>query len=102
MMLKISKNLLLIFLFSLFAVSPLARAQVVDTDSKNFPIRIEVFLLPRSGSFVEGSTFEVPILVNTKGASINGVNIKINFNKDKLSIVQPSGGKSIIGFWEKP
>lgn len=61
--------------------------------------RVEIFISPLSGSFVEGSTFQVPVLINTNGASVEGIKIKINFDKDKLSIVEPSGGKSIIGVW---
>jgi Cohesin domain len=60
---------------------------------------IEISLSPRSGSFVEGSTFQVPVLINTNNRSIDGIDIKINFDKNKFSIVDPSGGKSIIGSW---
>jgi hypothetical protein len=63
---------------------------------------VEVTPSPRSGSFEEGSTFEVPILLNTKGASINGVEVRINFDKDKLSVISQSNGTSIIGIWVEP
>jgi len=63
---------------------------------------VEVFPLFRSGSFVEGSTFDVPIVINTKGASINGVEVHVSFDKDKLSIISQSNGTSIIGIWVEP
>lgn len=63
---------------------------------------VDVSLSPRTGSFVEGSTFQVPILINTKGSSVNGIDLKITFDASKLSIVQPSNGKSIVGVWVEP
>lgn len=77
-------------------------AKTITVDGSKLVSRAELSLSPRSGSFVEGSTFEVPIFVNTKGASVNGIQIKVSFDKDKLSIVKPSSGPSIIGVWIEP
>jgi hypothetical protein len=63
---------------------------------------VEVSPSPRSGSFEEGSVFEVPILLNTKGASVNGIEVYVNFDKDKLSVIQQTNGTSIIGVWVEP
>ena len=63
---------------------------------------VEVSPSPRSGSFTEGSVFEVPIVLNTKGASINGIDIHIDFDPDKLSIIRQSNGTSIINVWAEP
>lgn len=94
-----SKIKILLLAFSIFfLVGFSVNAQTSDIEDAK---HVEVFLLPRTGSFSEGSTFEVPILINTNAASVNGINIKINFDKDYLSIVEPSGGKSIIGFWDE-
>ncbi len=57
---------------------------------------------PRTGSFVQGSTFQVPILLDTKGKSINGIEIRISFDRNKLAIIDPSSGVSIIGVWLNP
>lgn len=88
----IISSLLLIVAFSCVPVS----AQV----SEEKP-HVEVSLSPRSGSYVAGSTFEVPLLINTNGASINSIDIKVNFDHTKLSVVEPSGGKSFISFWSE-
>lgn len=77
-------------------------AQSVNVDASKLRSRVEVYFSPRSGSFSEGSTFDVPILINTKGNSINGIEITVNFDRNKLSIVRPSGGTSIIGVWVEP
>lgn len=91
---KIKIFCLLFFVSFIFSLT--INAQTSDIEDAKY---VEVFLLPRTGSFSEGSTFEVPILINTNAASVNGINIKINFDKDYLLIVEPSGGKSIVGFW---
>jgi len=94
-----SKKKILYLLLPIFLTGFSANAQNINTaDIKSSP-RVEIFLSPRSGSFVEGSIFEVPVLVNTNSASIDEIKIKINFDKDKLAIVQPSSGKSIIDSW---
>jgi hypothetical protein len=102
----IKKNLIISFLIFSFFVSflyPLqSRAQTGDVNASKLLAHTELSLSPRNGSFVEGSTFDVPILVNTKGRSINGVEIVVSYDKDKLSIVRPSGGTSIIGLWVEP
>lgn len=62
----------------------------------------ELFFAPQSGTFQEGSTFEVPVFINTKGNNINAIELSIRFDPKKLAIVDPSGGKSIIGLWVQP
>lgn len=76
-----------------------ASAQNISTEDVKSQPRVEVFMSPRFGSFVEGSNFEVPIFINTNGTNVRGLNIKINFDKDKLEVARPSGGTSIIDVW---
>lgn len=59
----------------------------------------ELFITPRNANFLVGSTFETPIYIDTYKNNINAVNLKIKFDPKKLSIVKPSGGKSIFGIW---
>lgn len=92
----------LIFLLSFFLVNFVAQAQNVNIDASLLLTHVGVGLSPRSGSFTEGATFQVPILIDTKGASINGIEVHINYDKNKLSIVNPTGGTSIIGLWIDP
>ena len=56
-------------------------------------------LSPSSGTFVVGSTFDVSIFLNTEGKSINVVDMALQFPPDKLQLVSPSAGKSIISVW---
>lgn len=74
----------------------------VYLDGPSLLPRAEIFTSPHTGDFLIGSTFEVPIYINTKGNSINTVNIKLTFDPKRLSIVSPSGGKSILGIWIEP
>ena len=79
-----------------------SQAQDVNIDASKLLSHAEVYFSPRSGSFEEGSTFAVPILLNTKNRSINGLEIRINFDSSKLSIINQTGGVSIIGVWVEP
>lgn len=89
----------IIFLF--FVYSPIY-AQEINVTAVQFLPKVELFFTPRSGSFTEGSTFDVPILVNTNEHSINGVEVSVSFDSSKLSIVRPAGGTSIVGIWVEP
>ena len=91
---------LLIFASIFFA--QISHANTVDINASKLLAHVVVSFSPRSGSFTEGSTFKVPILLNTKNRSINGIEVRINYDKDKLSIVNPTGGTSIIGVWVEP
>ena len=87
----------------LIALAPtVALAQSITLDAASLVPRASVSFSPRSGSFVEGSTFEVPVLINTNGNNINALDIKINFDPVRMTIVNPSSGKSIIGVWVSP
>lgn len=79
-----------------------AAPRTIQIQASQLLPHVEVSFAPQAGTFVEGSTFQVPILINTKGTSINGIDLKIGFDADRLSIVQPSNGKSIIGVWVEP
>lgn len=74
----------------------------VTIDASKVMPTATVYFSPRTGSFVEGSTFEVPVLLNTRGSSVNAVEIKVRYDSDALSIIQSSSGKSIIGVWVDP
>ena len=58
-----------------------------------------IYLSPVGGSFTVGSTFDVSVLLDTKGKSINALQAFLSFPSDKLQVVSPSVGKSIIGVW---
>lgn len=87
-------------LFCLFLSN--ASAQTVSYNAPALLPHVEISFSPRTGSFVEGSTFQVPIYLNTKNRSINGIEVRVNYDKNKLSIINPTGGTSIIGVWVEP
>jgi len=97
-----TSSLILIFCVALFA-SKNAFAQTVKTVNVNSLIQTAtVSFSPVTGSFTENSTFDVPILVDTQGQSINSVELYIKFDPRKLQIINPTGGQSIIGLWVEP
>lgn len=98
---NIIKFILSVF-YILALVPVLVFAQEVNVDASKLQSRAEIYFSPRAGSFEEGSTFQVPILVNTKGRSINGIEVRVNFDSNRLSIINQTGGVSIIGVWVEP
>lgn len=97
---RITQYLLFFFLFFLFV--PFSQAQIPTAVQTKESPHVEVSFSPRSGSFIEGSTFDVPIIINSREEKINGIEIRISYDKNKLSIIQPSTGISIIGVWVEP
>lgn len=95
-------NFLLIFL-GLFIVPIFSFAQSpVYLDGSSLLPRAEIFTSPSKANFQVGSTFDVPIYLNTKGNNINTINLKLSFDQSKLFIVKPSFGKSIFAIWLEP
>ena len=58
-----------------------------------------LYLRPASGTYTVGSIFELGVYINTGGVNANAVKIDIEFPPDKLQVVSPNLGKSIISFW---
>lgn len=54
---------------------------------------------PSTGSFVVGSTFTVSVLLNSENQSVNTVSVNLLFPSDRLQLVSPSTGNSIISLW---
>jgi len=59
-------------------------------------------LSPATGSFILGSTFDISVVLNTQGESVNTVEVELNFPPDKLQLADPSLGKSIVEIWASP
>lgn len=57
---------------------------------------------PSSGTYAVGSTFDVSVILNTEGQSINAVQMQLSFPPDKLQLVSPSVGNSIIEIYTTP
>ena len=58
-----------------------------------------LYLSPAAGSYSVGSTLNVSVLVNTGGQNINAVEADLRFPADKLQVVTPAAGPSIITVW---
>lgn len=61
-----------------------------------------LFLEPLSGTFFIGSTFDLSVVLDTKGQAVNTVEIALQFPPDKLQLISPSVGRSIIELWPVP
>ncbi len=59
-------------------------------------------LTPATGSFILGSTFDLAVVMNTGGVAVNTIEADLRFPPDKLQLVNPSLGKSIVQIWASP
>ncbi len=76
------------FIFSLFFVFP---AQANASAS--------LYVQPVGGTFTLGGTFDVSVYVNTGGQAVNAVEANLKFSPDKLQVVSPTTGKSLVQVW---
>ena len=90
---RISVAVFFLFSFSLFSAFPF---------SGNSAGSAIVSLSPGSGTFLVGSTFDVSIVLDTKGIAVNTAEIELMFPSDKLQLTNPSVGQSIIQLWPAP
>ena len=58
-----------------------------------------LYLLPSSGNYAVGDTFDVSVFINTGGQYVNALQASLSFPADKLQIVSPSAGQSVISVW---
>lgn len=72
-----------------------------DTLTAASGARATIFLSPQVSIINEGSTFDVAVYLNTRGASVDEISVEIRFAPDKLTVVRPSRGKSFISVWSK-
>ncbi len=79
-----------------------ATTSAVNFDASQLNAVPQVFFSPATASVLEGSTFDVSVFVNTKQLSINTIELHLAFDPNKMIIVSPSAGKSIIGIWVQP
>ena len=56
-------------------------------------------LQPSSGTFSVGSIFEISLYLDTQGATVNAIEALLQFSPDKLQVVSPAAGQSIIDLW---
>lgn len=95
------RNALKALFYSILAVSFIAGSFITFAPKSARAVSggVTLFLSPPSGGFVVGSTFTVSVLLDTGGNSINALQADISFPPDKLQVVSPSLGYSIINVW---
>ncbi|MDO8560363.1 MAG: cohesin domain-containing protein, partial [bacterium] len=57
---------------------------------------------PAAGTVTVDSTFDVSLFVNTEGDTVNALEVSVSFPSDKLQLVSPTAGKSVIELWTAP
>ena len=87
-----TKTLLVVFSFLFVIISVLPAGAAAATLSVG----------PVSGTFTVGSTFDVSLFLNTENQTVNTLSAVLSFPADKLQLVSPSAGQSIIGIWTAP
>jgi hypothetical protein len=61
-----------------------------------------LFFSPSTQRVLEGAEFEVSLYLNTNEGSVNTIDLGIKFPADKLAIVKPSTGSSLVRLWVEP
>ena len=59
-------------------------------------------ITPPEGTYSVGSTFDVSVVLDTQGQSVNAVQMQMSFPSDKLQLVSPQVGNSIIEIYTTP
>lgn len=57
---------------------------------------------PSTDTYTVGSTFDVSVILDTQGQSVNAVQVNLAFPPDKLQLVSPQVGNSIIEIYTTP
>ena len=89
---KIKNKILVILSFLLMVLN----AQSAKADGASLSI------FPQTGSFTSGNTFEISVFLNTGGNNVNAVEVNLQFNPEKLQVISPTKGVSVIGEWIFP
>lgn len=93
--------LIAIYSIGIFIAPPrtLDAQTTVNINASDAIPKTEISISPPSGTFTQGSTFEVPIYLDTKGNSVGALELHISFDPNVLNVIKPSGGSSVIGLW---
>jgi len=108
------RRLLFLALALIAAISPgsaiphaaLAQSTTASTtivvNAETLVPRARIFVSPSAQTVLEGSTFDVSVYLDTEQNSANTIDVELRFPPDKLAIVNPSGGTSLIQVWLRP
>jgi len=56
-------------------------------------------VVPQNEAYTVGDTFDVSILLDTEGESVNAIDVDLRFPPDKLQLVSPKTSLSVISIW---
>ncbi len=56
-------------------------------------------LSPAMGEFEVGNVLETSILLDSEGSAVNALNVELRFPAEKLQLITPTTGNSIISLW---
>lgn len=56
-------------------------------------------ITPSTASFAVDSTFDISVMLDTEGESINAIDVELKFPPEKLQLVSPKTSQSIISVW---
>jgi len=92
--LKLFVRLILVALLSILGLISLTLPQKTAAAGS-----ASLFFSPANGNFQVDSTFEVSVMLNSGGSSVNAIEAFISFPADKLQVVNPTVSKSFISIW---
>ncbi len=58
-----------------------------------------ILFSPNRSEQIVDSTFDVSILLNTGGVAVNALELYLTFPADKIQVVTPTSGSSVLSFW---
>jgi hypothetical protein len=88
-------RIILLLLFSVVLVAFFQGKTIKATGAS-----LSVF--PQTGSFTMGNTFEVSVFMNTGENNVSAAKVELKFDPEKLQVVTPTKGISVIGEWIFP
>lgn len=91
---RISNIHFAIFIMALFLISSLFFGEKTCAATLS--------LTPNGGTYEIGSTFDVSIMLNTEGKSVNAVKASLSFPANILQVTSPSAGQSVVALWASP
>ncbi|MFH1820406.1 MAG: cohesin domain-containing protein [Candidatus Nealsonbacteria bacterium] len=84
--------------FLTFCIISLLLATTPDVKAAGASLSV----LPQTGTFTVGSTFDVSVFLNTSQNNINVVKADLKFDPGKLQVIAPTKGISTVGEWIFP
>jgi hypothetical protein len=103
------KTYLKIFLTIIFSSAFLMHSQAyvnaqqqINVVAKPIVFSSVLSISPVNGTIIEGSTFDVSVILDSRKNSVNTIELNIKFPTDKLEIIKPAKDKSIFGIWIAP